>query len=235
MDATLGQTHFLGELPQAPVTSRLRSFRLGSRSSAHARWRALARSRAGPGLLPCVSGSDEVRGRGVIPWRDPRGRAKARPRQASRSGGRGRSALRGYPLALQRIALGVLVIVVRGRLRAGGLRRRSLDRRRCASASRAFVSRMPSRVYSAPAILYPGLDWKQVDLRGPSTASATGRRPRAAQSARRASSRGRVTGSACICGPSSIPSRPEPARDVVLRLRGSSISRDPRDAPAGRS
>ncbi len=31
-------------------------------------------------------------------------------------------------------------------------------------AGRLF--RVPSRVYSAPTILYPGLDWKQIDLRG---------------------------------------------------------------------
>ena len=91
---------------------------------------------------------------------------------------------------------------------------------------------MPSRVYSAPTIIYPGLDWKLIDLEG--GLQRLGYR--------------RVTGSAKLESGQYLwdasrvrirvrafahPSRPEPVRDVVVRLSGSSIE-EIRELPAGR-
>jgi penicillin-binding protein 1B len=95
---------------------------------------------------------------------------------------------------------------------------------------RRFV--VPSRVYSAPAMLYPGLDWKLVDL--PGTLRRLGYREAARA---RALAPGQYA-----WGPSHArihlrafehPSRPEPARDVVLRLDGN-VVRDIRALPSGR-
>jgi len=91
---------------------------------------------------------------------------------------------------------------------------------------------VPSRVYSAPAMLYPGLDWKLVEL--PTTLRRLGYR----EAAR---ARDLAPGQ-YAWGPSHArihlrafehPSRPEPARDVVLRLDGS-VVRDIRAIPSGR-
>jgi penicillin-binding protein 1B len=81
---------------------------------------------------------------------------------------------------------------------------------------------VPSRVYTAPAILYPGLDWKLVDLEG--TLKRLGYR--------RASSVRNLEPGQYVWGSSRVrihlrafehPSRPEPARDVVLRLTRNTI------------
>jgi len=92
--------------------------------------------------------------------------------------------------------------------------------------------RVPSRVYSAPTIIYPGLDWKLIDLEG--GLRRLGYR-RVAESARLEpgqyiwdASRVRISVRAFA-----HPSRPEPARDVVVRLSGSSIE-EIRELPAGR-
>lgn len=83
--------------------------------------------------------------------------------------------------------------------------------------------RVPSRVYSAPTILYPGLDWKLIDLRG--TLARLGYRERARAGTPPpgqytwGSQRVRVHLRAF-----DHPSRPEPSRDVVLRLSGSQIA-----------
>lgn len=86
-----------------------------------------------------------------------------------------------------------------------------------------MVFRVPSRVYSAPTIVYPGLDWKQVDLRG--TLARLGYR--------KATSAGAVPPGQYAWNNQRVrvhlrafdhPSRPEPARDVVLRLSGSQIA-----------
>jgi penicillin-binding protein 1B len=83
--------------------------------------------------------------------------------------------------------------------------------------------RLPSRVYSAPAILYPGLDWKLVDLRG--TLQRLGYREaldtRSLPPGQYAWGEHRVR---VHLRAFEHPSRPEPARDVVLRLRGSDIA-----------
>src|SRR5262245_27949472 len=90
---------------------------------------------------------------------------------------------------------------------------------------------VPSRVYSAPSILYPGLDWELVDLEG--TLRRLGYRKVATTAELEA---GRY-----LWGPSRLrvhlrafphPSRPEPARDVVLRLRGRLIE-EILELPAG--
>jgi penicillin-binding protein 1B len=82
--------------------------------------------------------------------------------------------------------------------------------------------RVPSRVFSAPTILYPGLDWRLVDLEG--TLRRVGYR-------RAPGIRGLPTGQ-YVWGPSRVrvhlrafehPTRPEPSRDVAIRLRGNFI------------
>jgi penicillin-binding protein 1B len=83
--------------------------------------------------------------------------------------------------------------------------------------------RVPSRVYSAPTILYPGLDWQRSDLRG--SLVRLGYRESARSEAlppgqfHWGAQRVRVHLRAFA-----HPSRPEPSRDVVLRLDGASIS-----------
>jgi penicillin-binding protein 1B len=92
--------------------------------------------------------------------------------------------------------------------------------------------RVPSRVYTAPSILYPGLDWKLVDLEG--TLRRLGYRKVAAS--------GELEPGRYLWSPSRLrihlrefahPTRPEPSRDVVLRMRGSQIE-EIRELPAGR-
>jgi penicillin-binding protein 1B len=82
--------------------------------------------------------------------------------------------------------------------------------------------RVPSRVFSAPAILYPGLDWKLVDLRGTlqrlGYRSAPGSRDLPPGQYVWGENRVRVHLRAF-----EHPSRPEPAHDVVLRLNGDVI------------
>src|SRR5262245_16169956 len=82
--------------------------------------------------------------------------------------------------------------------------------------------RVPSRVYSAPSILYPGLDWKLIDLEG--TLLRLGYR--------RVLSSEELEPGSYLWSPGRVrvylrsfhhPSRPEPAHDVVLRLDGRQI------------
>ena len=93
--------------------------------------------------------------------------------------------------------------------------------------------RVPSRVYSAPAILYPGLDHRVFGLR--ETLERLGYRPAAGTSAPPPGQyvwrgdRVRVHLRAF-----SHPTRPEPARDVELRLYGRLV-RDIVEHPSGRS
>jgi penicillin-binding protein 1B len=91
---------------------------------------------------------------------------------------------------------------------------------------------VPSRVYSAPSILYPGLDWKLVGLE--ETLSRLGYR--------RAASTKELEPGRYLWGGSRVrvslrgfhhPSRPEPARDVVIRLSKRRIE-EIRALPSGR-
>lgn len=91
--------------------------------------------------------------------------------------------------------------------------------------------RVPSRVYSAPEILYPGLDWQRMDLRG--TLRRLGYRE--------TSQRRDLPAGQYVWNPRRLrvhlrafqhPTRPEPARNVVLRLSGSEI-REIRRLPSG--
>jgi penicillin-binding protein 1B len=92
--------------------------------------------------------------------------------------------------------------------------------------------RVPSRVLSAPTILYPGLDWKRVDLLG--TLQRLGYResgrPERLGVGRYHQRRGelRIHRRAF-----EHPTRAEPARVLALRLHGSIIS-ELRDADSGR-
>jgi penicillin-binding protein 1B len=82
--------------------------------------------------------------------------------------------------------------------------------------------RVPSQVYAAPEILYPGLDWKLVDLRG--TLLRLGYRE--------ADSGRALPPGQFVWSPHRVrvhlrsfehPNRQEPSRDVVLRLGGRTI------------
>ncbi len=92
--------------------------------------------------------------------------------------------------------------------------------------------RVPSRVYSAPILLYPGLDWKLVDLGGLLRRLGY----------RRVTDTRKIEPGQYVWGERRVrifvhafdhPSRPEPARDVVLRLNGRRIE-EIRQLPAGR-
>jgi len=91
--------------------------------------------------------------------------------------------------------------------------------------------RVPSRVYGAPTILYPGLDWRRIDLRGSLARLGYREAPDAAS----------LPAGQYVWGAHRVrvhlrafshPSRPEASRDVVIRLDGSSIS-EIRAVPSG--
>jgi penicillin-binding protein 1B len=92
--------------------------------------------------------------------------------------------------------------------------------------------RVPSRVYSAPMILYPGLDWQQIDLRG--TLDRLGYRSAATPVDL---PEGQYTWGAhrvrVHLRSFEHPSRPEPGRDIVLVLDGNDIG-EIRAMPSGR-
>jgi penicillin-binding protein 1B len=91
--------------------------------------------------------------------------------------------------------------------------------------------RVPSRVMSAPTILYPGLDWKRIDL--PGTLVRLGYRevgPRDALPVGHFSWERRKV--RLHRRPFDHPSRAEPARDILLRLRGTDI-KELRDVQTG--
>ena len=144
---------------------------------------------------------------------------RAKPRKASR----GRGLLRVLALTIAGVGF------FGGFLAAGYLL--NLDRSvRARFEGRRFE--VPSRVFSTPSILYPGLDWKLIDLRG--TLARLG--------FREAGQAGRLEPGEYAWGASRArihlqafehPTRSEPARDVVLRLDGSLIQ-EIRELPSGR-
>ena len=151
----------------------------------------------------------------------PRGRRARRPR--------GRAPRR-FTRWLKLAALGIAGVgFVAGWISAGWVV--SLDRV-VTSRFEGQRFRVPSRVYTAPTIVYPGLDWKLVDLEG--TLRRLGyRRARSSKDLEPGQyvwegSRVRIHLHAF-----EHPSRPEPARDVVLLLVGSTIE-EIRSIPGGR-
>ncbi|MCA9510615.1 MAG: PBP1A family penicillin-binding protein, partial [Myxococcales bacterium] len=94
--------------------------------------------------------------------------------------------------------------------------------------------RVPSRVFAAPAILYPGLDTKRADVRGQLLRLGY-REQDGGADAPLAEGRFRVSpGRVRIhLRPFEHPTRGEPARDVVLRMSGSTIEQI-RELPRGR-
>ncbi len=83
--------------------------------------------------------------------------------------------------------------------------------------------RVPSKVMSAPTILYPGLDWKQVDLRG--TLRRLGYRDSpSAQGLALGRTHWRPTRLTLHRRPFDHPSRAEPARVISLHLDGPVIT-----------
>lgn len=92
--------------------------------------------------------------------------------------------------------------------------------------------RVPSRVMSAPTILYPGLDWKRIDL--PGTLVRLGYREVGTRGALPVGHFDWQARKVRIHRrPFDHPSRAEPARDIVLRIRGTTIQ-ELRDARTGR-
>ncbi|MDP6978679.1 MAG: PBP1A family penicillin-binding protein [Myxococcota bacterium] len=93
---------------------------------------------------------------------------------------------------------------------------------------------VPSRVYSAPGILYPGLDAELIDLRG--TLARAGYREQTSTTGRAlhpglfrwSGNRLRVYLRAF-----DHPTRPEPARDIVIRFEGNTIA-EIRELPRSR-
>ncbi|MFT5442350.1 MAG: penicillin-binding protein 1B [Myxococcota bacterium] len=93
---------------------------------------------------------------------------------------------------------------------------------------------VPSKVYSAPGILYPGLDVEQIDLRG--TLARAGYREQTVTNGRSlrpglyrwSKNRLRVHLRAF-----SHPTRPEPARDIVIRFENGAIA-EMREMPRSR-
>lgn len=154
-------------------------------------------------------------------------RAKQRKPQSRGAGGRRRP----RPRWLKPAALGVAgAAFVAGFATAGWV----------ASLDRVVVARfegqrflVPSRVYSAPTIIYPGLDYQLMDLEG--SLRRLGYRP--------ARNTKELEPGQYVWGKSRVrvylrafdhPTRPEPARDVVLRLSGRIIE-EIRELPSGRS
>ena len=110
---------------------------------------------------PRTSGS----GGGRVARRErPKGRRKnVAPKRSRGSGHRPRTRRRA-PAWLRPAAVVVLVVAFGAGFYASGM---------VVEADRTVRARfegvrfeIPSRVYSAPMILYPGLDWQQIDLRG---------------------------------------------------------------------
>ena len=93
---------------------------------------------------------------------------------------------------------------------------------------------VPSKVYSAPGILYPGLDAELIDLRGTLARlgyreqTVTAGRPLRPGLYRWSKNRLRVYLRAF-----SHPTRPEPARDIVIRFKGNVIA-EMRELPRSR-
>jgi len=91
---------------------------------------------------------------------------------------------------------------------------------------------VPSKVLSAPTILYPGLDWQRADLLG--SLRRLGYRERAAGAPLSPGSFRKSGGSLEVyLRAFDHPSRPEPARDVVISLDGAEI-REIRERGTGR-
>jgi len=150
---------------------------------------------------------------------------RAKPRSARKPAGarRGRRVLRVLALAIAGGAFVAGFAAAGYFLSLDGSVRARFDGRRFA---------VPSKVFSTPAILYPGLDWKLVDLRG--TLARLG--------FREAASPGHLEPGEYTWGASRArvhlqafehPTRSEPARDVVLRLEGPLIQ-EIRELPSGR-
>ena len=152
----------------------------------------------------------------------------------ARGTGRGRAPRRrGSPKSRRRLLRGLAWSVGLAAF-AGGF----LASRQIAALDRIVTERfegkqfvVPSRVFSAPTILYPGLDVDLVDLRG--MLRRLGYREAAGARA--------LPVGQYVWGTHRIrvhlrafehPSRPEPARDVVLRLRGNAIE-EIREMPRG--
>jgi penicillin-binding protein 1B len=152
-----------------------------------------------------------------------------RKRPSSRSTHGRRASRRGLPRWLRNLGIALLLIAfAAGFVAASHIVR--LDRIVVAKfAGKPF--RVPSRVYSAPTIVYPGLDLRLVDLRG--TLERLGYREssetKELKPGRFVWSPGRVR---VHLRAFEHPTRPEPARDVVLRLTGNIIE-EIRQLPRG--
>jgi len=140
-----------------------------------------------------------------------------RPRGARRDRRRGRSALFGFSSWLWLCAAAAFIGGV-----ATGVQLKRLDH----TVTQRFEGRLfrvPSRVYSAPAIVYPGLNWRQADLLGVLVRlgyreAESGDHSLEPGQVRWGTQRARVHLRAF-----SHPRRSEPNRDIELRLAGNEI------------
>jgi penicillin-binding protein 1B len=159
----------------------------------------------------------------------PRGSAGSRKKTSARSTRRRRASRKGLPGWLRNLGIALLLFAfASGFIAATHIVR--LDRVVVAKfAGNPF--RVPSRVFSAPTIVYPGLDHRLVDLRG--TLERLGYRE--------SSETKNLAPGRFVWTPGRVrvhlrafehPTRPEPARDVVLRLSGNSIE-EIRQLPRG--
>ena len=160
--------------------------------------------------------------------------AGKRARSKTGKGGARRREFEARRLRWRRILrVTALVLVCTGFVAGFGVARYTIHLDRIVRARfEGRLFRVPSRVMSAPTILYPGLDWKHIDF--PATLVRLGYREI-------------ESGDALPVGyfswegrrvrlhrrPFEHPSRAEPSRDVVLRLSGTTIE-ELRDAQTGR-
>ncbi len=144
------------------------------------------------------------------------------PRAGRRSSGR-RRPRRSEPTPRRRLHLAALALVAASFALGLGAGRwvAALDRL-VVERFEGRLFRVPSRVYSAPTILYPGLDVRRVELRETLDRLGYRREPTASDLA----PGGYVWGKSRVrihLRPFEHPTRPEPARDIEIRLVGSRI------------
>lgn len=176
------------------------------------------------------------RGEGILGTRANKGPTRPKRKKAARKKPAGkRSAKQGRSLGFD---VGWVVVCVLAVLAFGaGLATASW----LVAMDRVVVDRfegqrfkVPSKVFSAPGILYPGLDAKLIDLRGTLARSGyreqkvTAGRPLRPGLYRWSANRLRVHLRAF-----SHPTRPEPARDIVIRFDGDVIA-EMRELPRSR-
>ena len=160
--------------------------------------------------------------------------ASARRMKARDQGARTRRAAPRRRAGNSRLALAGLLVLALGSFVVGVKGGRQLARldRMVTQRFNGQRFRVASRVLSAPTILYPGLDWKNLDLEG--TLTRLGYQPE--------TSHGPLLEGRYVFGKNKLrvhlrslehPTRPEPDRDVEITFEGTEIA-EIRDVASGR-